>query len=272
MKDIKEITARLEEGVKGVFDSEKYREYLSFMGKFHRYSINNSILIWIQKPDASYVAGYKAWQTKFNRNVRKGEKGIHILAPCPHKIVKPITDAQGNLVEEREINYMTYRPTTVFDISQTDGDEVPGICDELTGDVENFDSLMDKLKAVSPVSIEYEDIENGALGYFDPVGKRIAVKTGMSQLQTIKTAIHEVAHAILHDRENGEAKDSNRETKEVQAESVAFTVCTMLGIDTEGYSFEYVANWSTGREVKELVASMEIIRKTANFIVEGVAA
>lgn len=268
MADIKEITKQLEEGVKGVFDSEQYQKYLAFMGKFHRYSINNSLLIWLQRPDASYVAGFKTWQ-KMNRQVRKGEKGIKILAPCPHKFTKEYIDDDGNL-EEKEIQYTTFRPATVFDISQTDGEDIPTICDELTGTVENFDELFEKLKSASPVPVEYEDIQNGALGYFN--GMAIRIKSGMSQLQTVKTTVHEVAHALLHDRENGEEKDANRHEKEVQAESVAFTVCAMLGLDTTGYSFEYVANWSQGREAKELVASMEIIRKTANLIYEAVAA
>lgn len=270
MKDIKEITAQLEDGVKGVFGSARYQQYLTFMGKFHRYSINNSILIWLQNPDATLVAGYKAWSEKFKRQVRKGEKGITILAPCPHKYMKQVTDADGN-VEEREINYMTYRPCTVFDISQTDGEDVPDICTELSGDVDDFDSLYGKLTDVSPVPIEYEDITNGALGYYSHDLNAIRIKSGMSQMQTLKTIIHEIAHAILHSKDNGEAKDADRVTREVQAESVAYTVCTMMGLDTSGYSFEYVASWSTGRDVKELVASMEVIRKTAQTIYEGVS-
>lgn len=269
-KDIKEITTQLENGVKGVFDSARYQQYLAFMGKFHRYSINNSLLIWLQKPDATLVAGYKAWSEKFKRQVRKGEKGITILAPCPHKYVKQVTNADGN-VEEREINYMTYRPCTVFDISQTDGEDVPEICVELSGDVENFDELYDRMIAVSPVPVEYEDITNGALGYYSHDLNAIRIKTGMSQMQTLKTLIHEIAHSILHSKDNGEEKDANQVTREVQAESVAYTVCTMMGLDTSDYSFDYIAGWSTGREVKELVASMEVIRKTAQTIYEGVS-
>lgn len=268
MKDIKQITEQLESGVKCVFDSARYQQYLAFMGKFHHYSINNSILIWLQNPDATLVAGYKAWGEKFNRQVRKGEKGITILAPCPHKHVKQIVDADGN-VEEREISYVTYRPCTVFDISQTDGEDVPSICNELIGDIENFDNLYDKLIMISPVPVEYEDITDGAFGYYSHDLNAIRIKSGMSQMQTLKTLIHEIAHAILHSRDNGEEKGANRVAREVQAESVAYTVCTMMGLDTSGYSFEYVAGWSTGRDVKELVASIEVIRKTAQRIYDG---
>lgn len=271
MTDIKEITKQLEQGVKDVFDSEKYLEYLKFMARFHHYSINNSLLIWIQNPAASLVAGYRTWMTKFNRNVRKGEKGITILAPCPHKFMKQQMNKDGE-VEEIEVKYTSFKPTTVFDISQTDGDDVPGLCEELTGDVNGYDELMKKLEAVSPVPVSFEDITSGALGYYQIEDKRIVIKTGMSQMQTVKTLVHEISHAILHEKENGEEKDADRGTKEVQAESVAYTVCTMLGLDTAEYSFEYVAGWSAGREVKELVASMEVIRRTAEDIYNEVLA
>ena len=271
-KDIKEITEKLEQGVKEVFESDSYKAYLDFMGKFYNYSVNNTILIWMQKPDASLVAGYQTWQKKFKRQVRKGEKGITILAPCPHKFTKKIEDEEGN-VEEKEIQYTSFRATTVFDISQTDGDEIPRIpCNELTGEVENFEELLEKLKAVSPVPVSFEDIQGGAKGYFHTVENRIAILKGMSQQQTIKTLIHEISHAILHDRENGEEKDANKGTKEVQAESVAYTVCSMLGLDTSDYSFGYVAGWSAGKEAKELNASMEVIRKTAKDIIESLRA
>ena len=269
MKDIKEITKQLEDGVKGVFNSDSYRQYLSFMGKFHHYSINNSILIWIQMPTASHVAGYKAWMTKFNRQVRKGEKGITILAPCPHKFKKEVQTEDG--FEEKTVEYMTYHPCTVFDISQTDGDEVPSICNELTGDVDNYEDLLERLKKVAPCGVGFEDIKSGALGYYSPSDNEIRVKNGMSQVQTVKTLVHEIAHAMMHNSA-GEEKDADRYEKEVQAESVAYTVCTMLGISTDGYSFEYVADWSKSHDAKELVKSMEVIRRTANTIYEGVAA
>ena len=270
-KDIKEITEKLEQGVKDVFESEKYKAYLDFMGRFYNYSVNNSILIFMQKPDASLVAGYQAWQKKFKRQVRKGEKGITIIAPCPHKFTKEIKDEDGN-VEEKEIQYTSFRATTVFDISQTDGDEVPTLCEELEGKVEQYSDLIEKLKAVAPVPVEFEEIKNGAKGYYSFAENVIRLNAGMSELQTVKTLIHEMAHSILHEKENGEEKDADLGTKEVQAESVAYTVCSMLGLDTSDYSFEYVAGWSNGKEVKELNASMEVIRKTAKNIIEGLRA
>lgn len=271
MKDIKEITAQLEQGVKGVFESQNYIEYLQFMAKFHHYSVNNSILIWMQNPTASHVAGYQTWLKKFKRQVRKGEKGITILAPCPHKFRKEVTNEDGT-VEEVEVAYTSFKPTTVFDISQTDGEAVPTMCDELTGEVSGYDELMAKLKALSPVPVDFEDITNGSHGYYNIEGKFIRVKSGMSEVQTVKTLVHEISHAIMHEKEAGEEKDADRGTKEVQAESVAYTVCAMLGLDTADYSFEYVAGWSAGREVKELVQSMEVIRKTAAEIYEGIKA
>ena len=270
-KDIKEITEQLEQGVKDVFDSARYKAYLDFMGKFYNYSVNNSILIWMQKPEASLVAGYQTWIKKFKRQVRKGEKGITILAPCPHKFKKEVEDENGN-VTEKEIQYTSFKATTVFDISQTDGEDVPTLCDELTGTVKNFSELLENLKNVSPVPVEFEEIKTGAKGYYSFAENVIRVNEGMSEIQTIKTLVHEISHAILHEKENGEEKDADRGTKEVQAESVAYTVCSMLGIDTSDYSFEYVAGWSKGKEVKELNASMEVIRRTAKDIYEGLRA
>lgn len=267
-KDIKEITEKLEQGVKDVFSSDKYIEYLKFMSKFYNYSVNNIILIMMQKPEASLVAGYKAWQTKFGRQVRKGERGIKILAPCPHK--KTIETEDG---DEKEIRWTSFKTTTVFDVSQTDGEELPtGCVTALNGDVTGFNELFDKLVKVSPVSVEIANIEGRANGYFSSVEKRIVVKEGMSEQQTIKTLVHEISHAILHDKEDGEEKEADRNTKEVQAESVAYTVCSMLGLDTSDYSFGYVAGWSSDKDVKELSASMEVIRKTAKGIVDALAA
>ena len=248
-KDIKDITEQLEQGVKDVFESERYKAYLDFMGKFYNYSVNNSILIWMQKPEASLVAGYQTWIKKFNRQVRKGEKGITILAPCPHKFKKEVEDENGNMTEKM-VEYTSFKATTVFDISQTDGEDVPTLCNELTGEVENYADLLDKLKAVSPVPVEFEEIKGGAKGFYNHVENRIAINEGMSEQQTIKTIIHEISHAFLHNKETGEEKDADRRNKEVQAESVAYTVCSMLGIDTSEYSFEYVAGWSKGKEVK----------------------
>lgn len=261
-KDIKEITEQLEQGVKNIFESDKYKEYLDFMGKFYDYSVNNIILIMIQKPEASLVAGYKAWQTKFNRQVRKGEKGLTILAPCPHK---KIVEQDG---EEKELVWTSFRAVKVFDISQTDGEPIPThYIDTLTGDVKDFEKLLGKLMSIAPVPVTFEEITSGAYGYFSNATKSIVVKDAMSEQQTIKTLVHEIAHAILHEKENGEEKEADRRTKEVQAESVAYTVCNALGLDTADYSFGYVAGWSEGKEVKELRESMEVIRKTAVEII-----
>ena len=267
MKDIKAITEQLEQGVKEVFTSDKYIEYLRFMSKFTSYSFNNTMLIFMQKPNASLVAGYKSWQQK-GRQVRKGEKAITILAPCPHK--KEIEDENG---EKQIVSWTSFRAVSVFDVSQTDGDEIPqGCCVMLAGKVEGFTELIAKLESVSPVSVSYENIEGGANGYFSNKEKRIVIQEGMSEQQTIKTLVHEISHAILHDSEEGEEREADRNTREVQAESVAYTVCSMLGLDTSDYSFGYVAGWSTGKDIKELNASMEVIRQTAKDITDKLAA
>lgn len=265
--NIKEITDQLEKGVKDVFESDRYKEYLDFMSKFYNYSVNNIILIMAQKPDASLIAGYKAWQTKFNRHVRKGEKGISILAPCPHK---KIVEKDG---EEKEIKWTTFRPVKVFDVSQTDGESLPTGCTHvLTGEVNDYEKLVEMLKDVAPVSVTFQKIEGTAHGFYDSSEKKIVVDEGMSEQQTVKTIIHEIAHAILHDGDDGEEKDADRRTMEVQAESVAYTVCKMIGIDASDYSFGYVAGWGSGKEVKELTASMEVIRNTAKHIIDRLQA
>ena len=266
MKDIKAITEQLEQGVKEVFTSDKYIEYLRFMSKFTSYSFNNTLLIFMQKPDASLVAGYKSWQQK-GRQVRKGEKGITILAPCPHK--KEIETEDG---EKQTISWTSFRAVSVFDVSQTDGDELPtGCVTKLTGSVEGYAELIAKLESVSPVSVSYENIKGTANGYYSHSEQRIVIQEGMSEAQTVKTLVHEISHAILHSEE-GEEKDADRRTREVQAESVAYTVCNMLGLDSSDYSFGYVAGWSSTREIKELNESMEVIRKTAKDISDKLAA
>jgi len=267
MKNIEEITKRLEEGVKEVFSGENYKQYLDFMSKFHDYSVNNIILIYMQKPDASLVAGYRAWQTKFNRNVKKGEKGIQILAPIPHRFVIETEDADGNKIE-KEIKYNTFRAVSVFDILQTEGEEVSTICKELTGDLEKYDKLFEKIKKFSPVPIEFEELDKN--GYFSDTENKIALRQGMSEKQTIKTLVHEVSHAILH-KKDGEEEQADRKTKEVQAESIAYIVCNGLGIDTSDYSFGYIAGWSGSKEAKQLFASMEVIKGTAKAMLEAIA-
>ena len=264
---IDEITEQLEQGVKNVFESAEYKAYLELVSKFYDYSINNVFLIFMQMPTATHVAGFKAWQDKFKRHVKKGEKGIKILAPCPHKVKKEVEDENGNKTE-KEIQYTTYRAVSVFDISQTEGEDVPSLTTELTGDVADFATTYKKLESLSPVPVGYEEIKSGAKGYYSPSEKRIAINSGMADVQTLKTLVHEIAHAKLHD-EDGEEKDADRGTKEVQAESVAYIVCNELGLDTSDYSLTYVAGWSSGKETKELTASMDVIKRTAKEMIEA---
>ena len=267
-EQIREITDRLEKGVKEVFESEKYREMLRCMSKFHHYSLNNCLLIAMQYPSASLVAGYRTWQKEFDRQVRKGEKGIRILAPCKYKIEKEKTDGA-----EKEIVEITgFRVVSVFAYEQTEGRELPMISvNELTGDVKNYHKLFDALKDICPVSICSEDIQSGVNGYYDDAARRIAIRSGMSQIQTIKTMIHEISHQRLHSRENldGE-KPLDRGTKEVEAESIAYTVCSHYGLDTAEYTFGYVAGWSSGKETKELKNSLERIRTTADEMITSI--
>lgn len=284
---VQEITEKLEQGIKELFESEKYKTYLNTMSKFHNYSFNNTMLIAMQKPDATLVAGYKAWQKNFDRHVKKGEKGIRILAPAPYKIkeeqekLDPVTgeimlDKNGMpVIEEVEIKIPAFRVVPVFDLSQTDGKELPDIgVNELSGNVEDYEDFMQALAEVSPVPITYENIDGDAKGYFHITNHRIAIQEGMSQSQTVKTAIHEVAHAKLHDRERNqdidEVLNKDRYTKEVEAESVAYTVCQHFGIDTSDYSFGYIAGWSSDRDMKELKSSLDTIRKTASELITGI--
>jgi len=284
---VQEITEKLEQGIKELFESEKYKNYLNTMSKFHNYSFNNTMLIAMQKPDATLVAGFKAWQKNFDRHVKKGEKGIRILAPAPYKIkeeqekLDPVTgeimlDKNGmSITEEVEIKIPTFRVVPVFDVSQTDGKELPDIgVNELSGSVEDYEDFMQALTEVSPVPITYEDIEGEVKGYFHTTDHRIAIQEGMSQSQTVKTAIHEVAHAKLHDRERNQdidaVLDKDRITQEVEAESVAYTVCQHFGIDTSDYSFGYIAGWSSDRDMKELKSALDTIRKTASELITGI--
>jgi len=277
---IKEITDKLEQGITDIFESEKYQSYLKTMSKFYNYSINNTILISMQKPDASLIAGYGAWQKNFERQVKKGEKGIKIIAPSPFKVKKemekidpgtqkPITDRDGKPVtEEVEVKIPAYKVVSVFDVSQTEGKELPTIgVDELTGSVGQYKDFFAALEKVSPVPVAFENIETGANGYYHLEDKRIAIREGMSELQTLKTAIHEIAHARLHDVDLNAPKDEqnrvDKHTREVEAESIAYTVCGHYGLDTSDYSFGYVAGWSSGKELTELKASLETIRGTA---------
>ena len=283
---VKEITDKLEAGLKALFESEKYKSYLSTMSKFHNYSFNNTLLIAMQKPEATLVAGYQAWQKNFERHVNKGEKAIRILAPAPYKIkeerdkLDPVTgemmfDENGMpQKEETEVTIPAFRAVSVFDVSQTDGKPIPELeVNELLSTVEGYEDFVQALMNISPVPIAFEDIPGDSKGYFSTAEKRIAVQENMSESQTLKTMVHEVAHSMLHDKEVNQSMDipvKDRNTKEVEAESVAFTVCQHFGIDTSDYSFGYIAGWSSGRNMKELKSSLDTIRKTASELITGI--
>ena len=283
---VKEITDKLEAGLKELFESEKYKSYLSTMSKFHNYSFNNTLLIAMQKPEATLVAGYQAWQKNFERHVNKGEKAIRILAPAPYKIkeerdkLDPVTgemmfDENGMpQKEETEVTIPAFRAVSVFDVSQTDGKPIPELeVNELLSTVEGYEDFVQALMNISPVPIAFEDIPGDSKGYFSTAEKRIAVQENMSESQTLKTMVHEVVHSMLHDKEVNQSMDipvKDRNTKEVEAESVAFTVCQHFGIDTSDYSFGYIAGWSSGRDMKELKSSLDTIRKTASELITGI--
>ena len=279
---VKEITARLEQGVQAIFDSDRYKEFLTAMSKFHDYSLNNTILIAMQ--GGNLVMGFRQWEKEFDRHVKKGEKGIKIFAPAPYKVKKlvdkidpetrkPMLDREGKVVkEEKEITVPAFKVITVFDISQTEGKEFPDLSVKpLLADVEQYEDFFAALEKASPVPITFEQITNGANGYFSLTDKRIAIKEGVSELQAVKTAIHEIAHAKLHDVDlNAPPEEQNRvdrHTREVEAESVAYTVCQHFGLDTSDYSFGYVAGWSSGKEMTELKASLETIQATAKELI-----
>ena len=285
---VQEITDKLEEGLKELFESEKYKTYLSTMSKFHNYSFNNTLLIAMQKPEATLVAGYKAWQKNFERHVNKGEKAIRILAPAPYKIkeerdkLDPVTgemmfDENGMPQKEQvEVTIPAFRAVSVFDVSQTDGKPIPELeAQELLSTVEGYEDFVQALMNVAPVPIGFEDIPGDSKGYFHTEEKRIAVQENMSESQTLKTMVHEVAHSMLHNKEINrddlmEAPIKDRNTKEAEAESVAYTVCQHFGIDTSDYSFGYIAGWSSGKDMKELKSSLDTIRKTASELITGI--
>ena len=285
---VQEITDKLEEGLKELFESEKYKTYLSTMSKFHNYSFNNTLLIAMQKPEATLVAGYKAWQKNFERHVNKGEKAIRILAPAPYKIkeerdkLDPVTgemmfDENGMPQKEQvEVTIPAFRAVFVFDVSQTDEKPITELeAQELLSMVEGYEDFVQVLMNVAPVHIGFEDIPGDSKGYFHTEEKRIAVKENMSESQTLKTMVHEVAHSMLHNKEINrddlmEAPIKDRNTKEVEAESVAYTVCQHLGIDTSDYSFGYIAGWSSGKDMRELKSSLDTIRKMASGLITGI--
>ena len=279
------IMKSLEEGVEKVFTSEQYQMYLQTMAKFHNYSFNNTLLIAMQRPDATLLAGYQTWQKKFHRHVKRGEKGIKIIAPVPVKEkrqVEKIDEETQEIVigidgqpetETVERILPRFRVTTVFDVSQTEGEPLPTLeVNELVGDVFIYEDFMKGLEEISPVPFQFQEIGSGAKGYYSNAEKLVAIQTGMSQAQTMKTAVHETAHAIFHDRdvmeENGITKD--RMTKEVESESVAYVVCNHFGLDTSDYSFNYVAGWSSDKEMPELRSSMDTIRLTSSQLIADI--
>ena len=274
-KRMSQIQEKLEAGVREIFESGKYEDYIATMSKFPHYSINNCILIVSQCPEATHVCGYKKWQTDFNRVVNRNEHGIMIIAPITYKAdveepvydaeSHPVVDANGKQVTETVTReFQGFRPAYVFDVSQTSGEPLPTLANMLSGSVEDFEQMRDVLIAISPVPISFEEISGGANGYYSPASQCIVVKADMSQLQTIKTMIHEIAHATLG--HGGKEDKWDRETKEVQAESVAFWVAQMMGLDTSDYSFGYISGWSKDREVTELKENLDLIKTTADKI------
>ncbi|MCM1232876.1 MAG: ImmA/IrrE family metallo-endopeptidase [Ruminococcus flavefaciens] len=281
-QQIKEITDRLQQGIEDLFESDKYRDYLKTMSRFTSYSLNNTLLIAMQKPDSTAVAGYGTWK-QLNRQVVKGAKAIKIIAPCPYKkkVDAEIKDADGNCIlgrdgkpvtEQTEKGLMGFKVANVFDLSQTEGEPLPELAHKLDGTVEGYADFMEAVRQFSPVPIEFREISGSANGYYHLVDKNIVIDKDMSQAMNCKTGIHEITHALLHDRDSGLEKDAlpDRQTKEVEAESVAFTVCQYYGLDTSDYSFGYIAGWSSGRELKELKSSLEVIRQTAQTIISGI--
>ena len=290
---LQQITAGIEQGIKELFESEKYMRYLSVMSRFHRYSVNNTMLIYMQKPDATLVAGYNKWKNQFERHVKRGEHGITIIAPTPFKkkieeqkldpdTKAPMLDAEGKIImEEREVEIPMFRPVKVFDVSQTDGKPLPELASSLSGNVQNYEAFLEALRRSAPVPIEFEPMAANMDGYFSPDRQRIAIREGMSEVQTVSAAVHEIAHSKLHnyaqvqeeaarsgDKEPPQKKDRN--TEEVEAESISYAVCQYYGIQTGENSFGYIANWSQGKELPELRASLETINKAAGELIADI--
>ena len=291
---LQEITAGIEQGIKELFESEKYMRYLSVMSKFHRYSVNNTMLIYMQKPEATLVAGFNKWKNQFARHVKKGEHGITIIAPTPYKkkieemkrdpdTHAPILDADGKAVmEEKEIEIPMFRPVKVFDVSQTDGKPLPELSSSLSGTVPHYEAFLEALRRSAPVPIEFEPMAANTDGYFSPDQQRIAIREGMSEVQTVSATVHEIAHSKLHNRQKmqetaaagdnapDQPKPKDRRTEEVEAESISYAVCQYFGIQTGENSFGYIASWSKGKELKELRASLETINKTSCELINDI--
>lgn len=265
-EQMKEIEMKLQAGVEEYFQSEKYATLLKMMSKFHNYSFNNCLLIMLQCPYASYIAGFSTWKNSFHRSVKKGEKAIRIIAPCLHKHVDEDTG--------EETVYTTYRATSVFDISQTmqipNTEEIKLGIEELHGDVKDYDCILNAIVETSPVPVSYEQTVGGIKGFYAPVENRIVVGCGMSELQTVKTLIHEITHALLHNPDAIKERKTDRDTQEIEAESTAFIVSSLLGLDTSEYSFEYIANWAGKDNLKAVNSAMKNIQDTANQLYDEI--
>ena len=290
---MREIVDSIENGIKELFESDKYQQYLSTMSRFHRYSVNNTMLIYMQRPDATHVAGFNKWRDQFGRNVLKGEKGIRIIAPTPYKkkveeiktdpeTNAPVLDADGKaIIEEKEIRIPMFKVVSVFDVSQTSGKPLPQLAADLSGNVQQYEVFMEALRRASPVPIEIKPVARDTDGFFSIKAQSITIRAGMSEVQTVCAAVHEIAHAKLHDYEHmteladdGETilvpGEKSRNTEEVEAESISYAVCQYYGIETGENSFGYIATWSKGKELKELRASLETINKTASELITDI--
>ena len=290
---MREIVDSIENGIKELFESDKYRQYLSTMSRFHRYSVNNTMLIYMQRPDATHVAGFNKWRDQFGRNVLKGEKGIRIIAPTPYKkkveeiktdpeTNAPILDADGKaIIEEKEIRIPMFKVVSVFDVSQTAGKPLPQLAADLSGNVQQYEVFMEALRRASPVPMEIKPVARDTDGFFSIKAQSITIRAGMSEVQTVCAVVHEIAHAKLHDYEHmteladdGETilvpGEKSRNTEEVEAESISYAVCQYYGIETGENSFGYIATWSKGKELKELRASLETINKTASELITDI--
>lgn len=290
---MREIVDSIENGIKELFESDKYRKYLATMSRFHRYSVNNTMLIYMQRPDATHVAGFNKWRDQFGRNVLKGEKGIRIIAPTPYKkkveeiktdpeTNAPILDADGKaIIEEKEIRIPMFKVVSVFDVSQTSGKPLPQLAADLSGNVQQYEVFMEALRRASPVPMEIKPVARDTDGFFSIKAQSITIRAGMSEVQTVCAAVHEIAHAKLHDYEHmteladdGETilvpGEKSRNTEEVEAESISYAVCQYYGIETGENSFGYIATWSKGKELKELRASLETINKTASELITDI--
>ncbi len=288
---LKDITDSIENGIKNLFESDKYKQYLQTMSRFHRYSVNNQMLIYMQKPNATLVAGFNKWRDQFGRNVKKGEKGIKIIAPTPYKkkieetkldpdTKLPMLDDNGNEMKvEKEIQIPMFRVVSVFDVSQTAGKPLPQLASDLSGNVQNYDAFVEAIRRSASVPITFEPIDSNTDGYFSLDEQKIVIRDNMSEVQTVSALLHELAHSKLHNRKDEQVKDGeqteetakiNRNTEEVQAESISFAVCAYYGIKTDENSFGYIASWSNGKELKELKESLEIINKTSSKMITDI--